>query len=65
MTDKAVENRQRVLEIKRDYHLRIITHEEAVERLQPIIDDMNLTAARIAKKYGKKPVKFKFSSLMR
>jgi len=42
-----------------------LSYEEAKKEAQPIIDEMNKIAERIAKKYKRKAHKFKFISLMR
>ena len=42
-----------------------LSYDEAKEKAQPIIDEMNEVSARIAREYGKKPGKFTFSKLMR
>lgn len=41
------------------------TYDEAKERAQPIIDEMNKKGAEIAKKYNQKFIKFTFAALMR
>ena len=51
--------------IRRDMINGILTYEEAKEKAQPIIDEMNEIARGIAKKYGKKHQDFTFSKLMR
>ena len=51
--------------IRRDMMNGVLTYEEAKEKAQPIIDEMNELARGIAKKYGKKHQDFTFSKLMR
>lgn len=51
--------------IRRDMINGVLTYEEAKEKAQPIIDEMNDLARGIAKKYGKKHQDFTFSKLMR
>lgn len=51
--------------IRRDMINGVLTYEEAKEKAQPIIDEMNELARGIAKKYGKKHQDFTFSKLMR
>ena len=51
--------------IRRDMMNGVLTYEEAKEKAQPIIDEMNDLARGIAKKYGKKHQDFTFSKLMR
>lgn len=52
-------------EIKGDLMRGVLTYDEAKEKAQPIIDEMNEVARGIAKKYGKKHQDFIFSKLMR
>jgi hypothetical protein len=47
------------------YRANLITREEAKARIKPYADYYNETAARIAKKYNRKPQKFSFSAFMR
>lgn len=51
--------------IRRDMINGVLTYDEAKEKAQPIIDEMNEIARGIAKKYGKKHQDFTFSKLMR
>lgn len=51
--------------IRRDMINGVLTYEEAKEKAQPIIDEMNDLARAVAKKYGKKHQDFTFSKLMR
>jgi len=51
--------------IRRDMTNGVLTYDEAKEKAQPIIDEMNEIARGIAKKYGKKHQDFTFSKLMR
>lgn len=51
--------------IRRDMMNGVLTYDEAKEKAQPIIDEMNELARGIAKKYGKKHQDFTFSKLMR
>ena len=51
--------------IRRDMMNGVLTYDEAKEKAQPIIDEMNEIARGIAKKYGKKHQDFTFSKLMR
>lgn len=51
--------------IRRDMINGVLTYDEAKEKAQPIIDEMNAIARGIAKKYGKKHQDFTFSKLMR
>lgn len=51
--------------IRRDMINGVLTYDEAKEKAQPIIDEMNELARGIAKKYGKKHQDFTFSKLMR
>lgn len=51
--------------IRRDMINGVLTYDEAREKAQPIIDEMNEIARGIAKKYGKKHQDFTFSKLMR
>jgi len=39
----------------------ILTLSQAKEKAQPYLDELNLRVAGIAKKYGKRPVKFQFA----
>lgn len=52
-------------EIKMKMELGIISYEEAKVLAQPIIDEMNNKAEKIAKKYNRKFTKFNFIQLMR
>lgn len=51
--------------IRRDMMNGVLTYDEAKEKAQPIIDEMNEIARGIAKKYGKKHQDFTFSKLIR
>lgn len=51
--------------IRRDLMSGVLTYDEAREKAQPVIDEMNRLARKIAAKYGKKHQDFTFSKLMR
>lgn len=63
--DQATKNREAMAEIKRKYLNGKISHSEAKQLAQPIIDLANERCVEIAKKHGKKPYKLSFTSLMR
>jgi len=43
----------------------VLTYEEAKKEAEPIINEMNQIAKKIAKKFGRKHFEFTFSGLMR
>lgn len=51
--------------IRRDLMSGVLTYDEAREKAQPVIDEMNALGRKIAEKYGKKHQDFTFSKLMR
>ena len=51
--------------IKYAFMTRQITYEEAKQKAQPIIDEMNIIGKQIAKKYNQRFKPFTFSYLMR
>lgn len=53
--NKAVENQEKVAEIKRKYAYGKITREEAFAEIDPIVKEINEKAKEIAKKYKTKP----------
>lgn len=63
--NKAQQNLIKVGEVKAKLQMGVITYDEAKELLKPVINDMNKTAAKIAKKYGKKAVLFSHVGLLR
>ncbi len=65
LTDKAVENRDAIAQIKTKMVLGQLTREEAKREAKPIIDEMNERIIEIGKEYGVKPKLLSFISLMR
>jgi len=63
--NKAIENRERISIIKKDYNSGKISRETAKALAEPIIDSINERGAEIAKKYNKKHSKVSFIGLMR
>ena len=64
--DVAIRNRTKVQMIRRRMLSGEITYEEAKAEAQPIIDQINETAARLAKKHGiKARGKVSFAAMMR
>lgn len=65
VSDYANDNMEKIAEIKRLYNTGEITRDEAYERAQPILDEIDKRGREIAKKHGRKYVKLSFVSLMR
>lgn len=63
--NKAVDNQEKVAEIKRKYAYGEITREEAFETIAPIVQEINDKAREIAKKYKTKPRLVNAISLLR
>lgn len=63
--NKAAENQEKVAEIKRQYMFGEITREEAIESINPIIEEINSKAKEIAKKHNMKPRLVNAISLLR
>jgi len=51
--------------IRNDLKCGYLSYDEAKKKASYFIDIMNTKAKEVAKKYGKKPPKFNFASLMR
>lgn len=62
---QADKNIQAVNGIKARLNANVISYEQAKFELEPILEEMNKTAAEIAKKYGKKPQLFTAVGLLR
>lgn len=52
-------------QLKLRFFAGLIDYNTAKKEAEPYINEMNDTAAKIAKKHGKKPIKFNFAGLMR
>ena len=65
MTNNALDNRQKIQDIRRRMLSGEITYDQAKAEAQPIIDQINATGAAIAKKYGKRATKLQFAAIMR
>lgn len=57
--------RAKILEIRSDYQHGKITLDEAKSAVQPLLDDMNVKGAAIAKKHGRKFNKLTFGYVFR
>lgn len=57
--------RGKLQKIRQDLLLGRFDYKQAKELAQPIIDEMNLKANKIAKEYGKRHKPFTFNYLMR
>jgi hypothetical protein len=51
--------------IKYKLHRNMISYDEAKEKAAPLINELNIRASKVAKKHGKKAVKFSFTKMMR
>lgn len=65
LSDKAVQNREAIAQIKTKMVLGQLTREQAKAQAKPIIDEMNERIIEIGKEYGVKPKLLSFISLMR
>jgi len=65
LTPQAHNNRAKLDEIRSRMNRGLLSVVEAKAEAQPIIDQMNHTAERIAKEHGRKFKKFTFGYLMR
>lgn len=65
MTDKGLELRTKIEDIKMRLKTNQITYDEAKIEAEPVIDEINKIGAEVAKKFGKKPIKLNFIGLMR
>ena len=63
--DEAIDNREKIAQIKKDYNSGIISREEAKFRAEPIINKINKRGAEISKKYKKRYSPISFIGLMR
>jgi len=61
----AVENQTRIQDIRRRMLSHDITYEQAKAEAQPVIDDINTAAKRLAKKYNLPARKVNFAAMMR
>lgn len=57
--------RDKITEIRNAMLSGLLSYDEAREKAQPIIDEMNKRGREIAAKYGKRFRGFSFASLMR
>lgn len=58
-------NQTKLQQIKMSMTLGNITYDEAKIQAQPIIDEMNIRGAEIAKEHGRTFRKFTFTGIMR
>lgn len=66
MKEQALQNRERLYEIRRKMLSGEISYEQAKEQASPVIKAINEKAAEIAKKYGKRSVpRVSFAAIMR
>lgn len=61
----GTELRLAIAAIRNDLNNGYLSYDEAKEKASYFINIMNNKAKEVAKKFGKKPIKFSFSSLMR
>jgi hypothetical protein len=61
----AVENQAKIQNIRRRMLCHDITYEQAKAEAQPVIDDINTAAKRLAKKYNLPARKVSFAAMMR
>ena len=57
--------RQFFFDLRGKYLAGIISYDEAKELAKPILEEMNIKGKEIAKKYGKKFIKFTLTGFMR
>lgn len=62
---KAIENRLKIQRIRQRMLSGEISYSEARTEAQPVINEINATSKRLAKKYGVPSGKVSFAALMR
>lgn len=65
MTQQAVNNREAIADIRRRMLNGEISYAQAKVEAQPVIEAINVKAAELAKKYGKRASKVSFEGIMR
>lgn len=63
--NKAIDNREKIKDIRRRMVTGVISYEQAKLEAQPIINDINAKAKELAKKYNMKASKVSFAAMMR
>jgi hypothetical protein len=61
----AIDNRQKIQDIRRRMLSGAITYAQAKDEAEPIITAINARSAEIAKKYGKRASRLSFAAIMR
>lgn len=61
----GVELKMKIEVVRYELHTGKLSYDEAKEKAQPIIDEMNKRGKEIAKKYKKRFKGFQFAALMR
>ena len=61
----GAELRTAIATIRNDLKCGYLSYDEAKKKASYFIDIMNIKAKEVAKRFGKKPPKFNFASLMR
>lgn len=62
---KALENRDKIRDIRRRMLSGAITYAQAKAEAQPILDDIDAANAKLAKLHNARPYKASFSAMMR
>lgn len=65
MKDNAINNREKLNQIKYDMACGVISYDEAIERAAPVVEAINNKACELAKKYGMRPQLVNARALLR
>lgn len=64
MKQSAIDNREKISDIKRRFKAGEIDYYQAKAEAEPVLKEINAKAVEIAKKYGKKPRTINFSGII-